>query len=149
MSEDISGFGLRVLIVATESFPVGFELTQFADDADPLDLPEVQLGDSAMGLNGDLVTWSTASPIPMNINLIPDSDDERNMAALAELNRVGKGKKAVLDEITATVIYPNNPIPVVLTGGKLVASLGGTSIASSGRKKSKSYNFVFENKVGI
>ena len=149
MSEDISGFGLRVLIVATESFPVGFELTQFADDADPLDLPEVQLGDSAMGLNGDLVTWSTASPIPMNINLIPDSDDERNMAALAELNRVGKGKKAVLDEITATVIYPNNPIHVVLNGGKLVASLGGTSIASSGRKKSKSYNFVFENKVGI
>jgi len=34
---DISVFGIRVQLVASETFPAGISLTQFADDADPFD----------------------------------------------------------------------------------------------------------------
>ena len=33
---DISGFGTEVLLVAKSTFPVGFNITQFADDTDPV-----------------------------------------------------------------------------------------------------------------
>lgn len=75
--EDISGVGLRVTIVASNTFPSGITITQFADDADPFDVPSMQLADKAMGLNGDLITWSKASPLTPTINVIPGSEDDK------------------------------------------------------------------------
>lgn len=146
MSNDISGFGIKVQIVASSTFPAGFTVTQFADDADPVDIPSQQLADKTMGLNGDLITWSKANPILANLNVIPGSDDDRNLGVLAEANRVGKGKMGARDAITMTVIYPDGK---TWTGsnGVITDAPMGNSVASAGRQKSKAYNFAFENKV--
>ena len=53
MSEDISGQGLEINLVASKVFPGGLIINQFADDADPLDFSSIQIADDAMGLNGD------------------------------------------------------------------------------------------------
>lgn len=143
---DISGFGLKLQVVASVTFPAGITLTQFADDADPFDVPSQQLADKAMGLNGDLIGWSKASPITATINLIPGSDDDRNMSILAEANRVGKGKVGARDAITITAIYPSGKV-MTLSGGIITDAPSGDSVASSGRQKSKAYIFAFENKV--
>jgi len=145
---DISSIGLKVRIVGSLTFPVGFEVTQFADDSDPFDLPDIQIADKAMGVNGDLVTWSTAVPIEVSIAVIPDSDDDRNLGILAELNRVGRGKLPVKDSITMIRSFPDER-PLILTNGKIVSMPPASSSSSAGRKKSKVYKFVFENKVGI
>lgn len=141
---DISGFGLKVRVVASETFPSGFDVTQFADDADPFDLPSMQIRDKAMGLNGDLVTWSKANPIPATLALIPGSDDDKNMAVLFEANRVGKGKQGARDVITLTAIYPNGE---VWTGsqGVITDGMPGRGVASAGRLKTNAYQFAFEN----
>ncbi len=148
---DISGFGLEVLVVATETFPVGFRVTQFSDDADAFNVEDLQMGEGAMGLNGDLVTWSTPNPIRVTISVIPDSDDDINLALLAEANRSGKGKRAVLDTITMTKTVPGAPgdVPVVLTNGKMVQAPPTSGVQQGGRKATKNYVFIFENKVGI
>lgn len=148
---DISGFGLEVLIVAVETFPVGFVVTQFSDDADAFNVEDLQVGEGAMGLNGDLVTWSTPNPIRVTISVIPDGEDDINLALLAEANRTGKGKRAVLDKITMTKTVPGAPgdVPVILTNGKLVQAAPTSSVQQGGRKASKNYVFIFENKVGI
>ena len=39
MALDVSGFGLVVNLIASNTFPAGLVLTQFAADTDPLDLP--------------------------------------------------------------------------------------------------------------
>lgn len=142
--QDISVFGLRVNLIASETFPSGIVLTQFADDADPFDSPSVQIRDKAMGANGDLITWGKANPIPLTINLIPGSDDDVNMGVLLESNRVAKGKLGARDIITINVLYPDgssrNFAQGVITDGILA-----DSAASSGRLKSKPYSFAFEN----
>lgn len=144
MTQDISGFGLRITIAASNTFPSGFSVTQFADDGDPLDMPSLQLADKAMGLNGNMATWSKANPIPMTINVMPGTDDDRNLQVLASANRAAAGRRPARDLITATVVYPDGTT-FRLMRGKITDSPFGNSVASAGRFKSKPYVFAFED----
>ncbi len=143
MANDVSGFGLRLRITASRTFPAGFTVTRFADDADPFDLPSIQIADKAMGLNGDLVTWSKANPINTTVNVIPGSEDDRNLAVLLEANRVGRGKSGARDQITMTGTYPDGR-SITLSAGVITDGMPGNSVASAGRLKSKAYQFAFE-----
>jgi len=140
---DVSGFGLRIRLTASATFPAGITLSQFADDADPFDLPSIQVRDTAMGLNGDLIAWSKANPIKPTINIIPASDDDRNLAVLLEANRTGKGKFGARDTITMTATYPDGRT-ITLSQGVITDGMPGQSVASAGRLKSKAYVFAFE-----
>ena len=146
MAVDISGFGVEARVVASTTFPTGFEITEFADDADPIDIPSQQISDTAMTLNGDLLSWSTANPIPATINVIPGSEDDLNLAVLLEANRVGMGKTSARDTVTLVVSTPDNRT-LTLTNGKITDGPVSNGVASSGRFKSKAYQFRFENKA--
>ncbi len=142
--QNISGYGLRVTLLASVTFPLGLNVTEFADDSDPLDVPSLQIADSAMGLNGDLIIWSKANPIKLTLDVIPSSFDDVNLGILLDANRVGKGKTSTRDLITMNLFYPNGSF-VTLINGAITDGLPVTSVASAGRQKSKSYNFTFEN----
>lgn len=146
MTTDISGFGVGVTVVADITFPTGIQITQFSDDADALDFASIKIADVAMGLNGDLLSWSKANPLPLTMNVVPNSQDDRNLGILAENNRVGKGKLSIHDTITLVVIYPDGGT-ITFIGGKITDAMFGQSISSAGRMKSKPYIFNFENKV--
>lgn len=142
--QDISGFGLIVGLVASVTFPAGITITQFSDDADPVDISSIQIADKAMGLNGDLLTWARAVPVPCTLNVIPNSNDDLNLSILAENNRVGRGKTSNRDVITITITYPDGST-VFLDPGVMTDAMFGKSIASAGRMKTKPYLFTFEN----
>jgi hypothetical protein len=146
MSQDISGTGTVVVLKASTTFPNGLSISQFSDDSDPLDLASLQIADTAMGLNGDLLIWSKANPISLTLNVVPQSADDVNLQILGDANRVGAGKVSAKDQITATVVLPDGSI-VVLNKGVLKNYMPGNSIASSQRLKTKSYVFEFESKI--
>lgn len=141
---DISVFGVRVQVVASQTFPAGISITQFADDADPFDAPSMQIRDKAMGVNGDLITWSKANPIALTLNVVPNSEDDKNLAVLFEANRVGKGKQGARDVVSITAIYPDGKT-ASFTQGVITDGMPANSAQSSGRLKSKNYAFAFEN----
>jgi hypothetical protein len=141
---DISVFGLRVQLQASQTFPSGISLTQFADDADPFDAPTMQIRDKAMGVNGDLITWAKATPISLSLSVVPNSEDDRNLAVLFEANRVGKGKQGARDVINVTAIYPDGRT-ASFTQGVITDGMPANSPSSAGRLKSKTYQFAFEN----
>ena len=144
MSFDISGFGLELTLKASNTFPSGIQLTQFADDADPFDSPSIQIMDKGMGLNGDLVVWSVATPTTITLAIVPNSEDDRNLEILLENNRVKKGSAFSRDSIDITAKYPDGKV-VSLTGGAITDGIPLNSAASAGRMKSKTYAFVFES----
>lgn len=144
--KDISGTGLSIIVQASNTFPQGILCTSFPDDTDPLDFPEVTITEYGMGLNGDLVTWSSPQALPFSLSLIPGTAEEISMAFLLEANRVAKGKKSANDEITIVVNYPDGTIKT-LRPGRIVSGPSGNGIASGGRTKTPTYGFVFENKV--
>lgn len=143
---NISGYGIQVSIRATYTFPVAFSISQFADDVDPVDLPSVQIADKAMGVNGDLITWSKANPLLLNIGVVPSSSDDQNLSILFEANRPGRAKLNVQDTITATINLPDGSI-FILNNGIITDGMPGNSVASAGRYKSKVYSFAFENYI--
>ncbi len=147
MANDISGNGLILTLKASKTFPVGFVVSQFADDSDPFDVSEINVAESAMGVNGDLVVWSKAVPTNIKISLIPGSVDDINLSILLENNRVGKGKILRRDEITMVAVYPSGRM-VTLSKGVLVSGPPFPGVAGSGRMKSNSYAFTFENVTG-
>lgn len=142
--QNVSAKGLTVILNAFPSFPV-LTLTQWADDGDPLDLPELEIASNAMGVNGDLIVWSQPKPIEVKISVIPDSADDRNLAILFNNNRTAKNKFSTNDRITMTFFYPELSRPKILRNGFVKAYTPATGAASSGRKKTKTYSFVFEN----
>lgn len=144
--EDISGTGIEITLIAVPTFPAGLTLNAFADDTDPLDTPELQTADWGMGVNGDMVIWNTPKPIEVTIGMIPETEQAKNLDLLADANRPAKGKLTTKDFITMTVSYPDGTRKT-LTSGRLVAALPLTSVASASRYKSKTYRFVFENKL--
>lgn len=146
--QNISGFGLAESIIASKTFPAGLYGTQFADDTDPLDIPSIQIADTAMGLNGDLLTWSKPQPLKLTVSVVAGSATDVNLAILLEANRVGRGKIGARDVITMTVSYPSGAF-VTFTDGAITDGPPATSVASAGRLKSKSYSFAFENRIGI
>ncbi len=99
-----------------------------------------------MGLNGDMVSWSVAQVLQVTLNITPNSDDDRNLAILAEANRIAKGKRSVNDEITMSISYPSGESRT-LSGGVITDAMIGNSVSSAGRLKSKPYIFKFENQV--
>lgn len=144
--QDISGIGLKVNILATQTFPQGFEVTEFADDADPLSFPETQIADYGMGVNGDLVVWSRPVPLEVTLNVIPNTEADKNLTILLDMNRVAKGKVFVQDIVKLVATYPDGS-QKILTNGKIVAGQVSNSVQSAGRLQTRSYRFVFENKV--
>ena len=53
-------------------------LSQFADDADPLDLPATGYVKTGMDINGNLVSWSTPAPQTVTINVLAGSEEDQN-----------------------------------------------------------------------
>lgn len=145
---DISGFGLKVQMIASVTYPIGIVVTEFADDTDPFDLPSLQIADTAMGLNGDLISWSKANPIKVTLSVIANSISDDLLAILLEANRVGRGKTGARDIITMTGIYPSGSF-ITLSNGIITNGMPGNGVASAGRLKTKTYEFAFENKIGV
>lgn len=148
MSQDVSAFGFTLNLIASNTFPNGFPLSQFADDADPFDFPSTDIVDVAMGVNGDLITWSKASPMKTTVSVIAGSEDDINLSILLEANRVGAGKTSARDVMTLTAVYPSGNT-LSLTNGVMTKGPSGASIASAGRIKTKTFEFAWENRTGV
>jgi tail fiber protein gp32 len=147
MTIDVSGFGSLINIVATNTFPAGFVVTQFSDDADAFDVEAIDIAAGTMGVNGDLIKAAKASPLPFTVAVIPGGADDVNLSILFEANRVGQGKFSAQDIINATIIYPNGTTRI-LSGGFCLNFMPGISVAGSGRQKTKPFKFMFAQSTG-
>lgn len=148
MPQDVSGFGAVINIIADNTFPAGFVVTEFSNDVDPFDMAAVKIADVAMGVNGDLIKWAKAVPLTMVLSVIPGSADDVNLQILADANRVAQGKVSASDTITATVYYPDGS-SVQYAPGSITDAAFGKSLSGEGRLKTKVYSFAFKTKVGF
>lgn len=146
MSERIATTGLELLVHTPITFPIGFTITEFADDGDSLTGDPIQIGESAKNVNGTKVDWSTPAIITKTINLIPASQDDQNMALIFDSNRVSVNKAITGESMTWILTYPNGSV-ITFTGGSVNTYDFGLDALQTGRLKSKSYSVDFENAV--
>ncbi len=141
---DLSTTGLALRVVASNTFPNGFTVTAFSSDSDPWDSPSLDISSTEMDLNGNLNAWQTPVPLTRTIGMTPGTEDERNMRALFEANRVGKDKRSARDRITIVATWPDGSTET-LSNGVIVSGPSGKSTTQAARMKSVSYGFAFES----
>jgi hypothetical protein len=141
--QNISAFGLSIQIFASTTYPNGITVREFGDDADPLDIPDLTIGDSGMGTNGDMVVWSRPEGIEIGISVIPGSADDINLSQIHEANRVAKGKVSARDTIQSVINYPSGGVGRMINGIMITGQVL-PAVASSGRLKTRTYKFRFE-----
>lgn len=139
---DISGSGVSVRLAAGLVFPQGFQVEEYADDIDPIDHDEWVVGDDGVGLNGNYLFWVVKSPFRVTFSVEPDSSTDINFKTLLQSYRNGNS-----GIITMTVQYINQ-LPITYSDGSVISGAPATSVASSQRKKSKSYVLGFSKVSG-
>lgn len=142
--QDISATGFTLVLKASQTFPNGFTISEVADDADPFDIPAVEIASTAMNVNGDLVTWSSPQPMNATVNVIPASEADKNLSILWDANRAARGKRHARDIITLVASYPDGSTKT-FSEGKMTSGMPGGSVASGGRIKSNAYVFAFQD----
>ncbi len=141
---DVSAIGLGITLKASTTFPGGFQLTQFADDADPVDFPAATLAETAMDVNGNLISWSTPTPQDITVSVLPGSEEDENLQVLLQANRAAKGRRPARDVITMVVSYGDGS-STTCREGRIIGGPAAKSAASAGRLKSHSYQFAFQD----
>lgn len=141
----ISGFDASLRIVASVTFPGGFTVTNWADDADAIEVAVKDIAEGAMGAGGDMVVWNVPKVIEMTINVIPDSQSDKNLQLLAQANTAVANKLLAKDVITATYVNQNDGMIQTFSNGAMTKAAPANSVAQSSRLKSKQYAFIFES----
>lgn len=143
---DISATGTKVFLSASNTFPAGIWITAFADDKDAVSVETQNVSDTAMGPNGDMVSWGTPNPVSLKLGVIAASEDNENLALLLNANRVAKNKAAAKDLITAVIHYPDGK-KVTCENGVIKDGPVMSTAASSARLNGNEYTFHFENVI--
>ena len=141
---DVSATGFSLHLRASVKFPSGFQLTVFADDADPFDLPVVTAAEVASDINGNMISWSTPTPQQIVINVLPGGEEDENLSILLEANIAKRGRRHAADVITLVGTYADGSTTVG-RNGKILSGSRGKSVASAGRLKTKTYTFAFQD----
>ena len=150
MSIDISGRGVILTLIASQSAPGGFLITEFPEDVDPYESEAIEIAETAKGLNGTLISWSRAVNIPIKINVIPGSDSDRTLKIIGDNNFPSAdnlGRPIVKDVMTLVLTHPDG-LQEVLQEGKMTKYSPVIGTSGSGRRKSQSYEFMFESRGG-
>jgi hypothetical protein len=135
------------LVLAIQSFPMGFNIKSLADDVDPLVVEETEPVGFEMLHDGSLFSYDKAAPIKVSITVIPGSDEDINCKILLQ-SKKGSVKLIPLSDSTSMVItYPDGG-RVILSGGTIVRGQMADSIMMTGRKKGNTYTFVFGSFAG-
>lgn len=146
MINDISVLGTKAFVTASVTFPAGFEVTTLPADSDGIDIPETQIANAEMGVNGDLIGYRTAVTSTVVLSVVPNSDDDNNLQILLNQNRAAKGKVSQQDVITIVITYPNGTTNT-FSNGIIVSGELGYSVTSQGKLRTKRYSFMFEQFV--
>lgn len=139
---NIAGFGTTIWMVAKTTFPVGFLINNLADDADPVDFSEIEIGEQVKGVNGDTANFSKPVLIPVNVAVLPTSASDNILNLLLQANVVNKNKAVNNDDITAVVTYANGRV-TTLTDGIITGGVPSPGVSNAGRQKTMTYKFSF------
>lgn len=140
---DVSSTGTTATLIASKTFPIGVQLTQFADKGELFKLGDAEVAKFAQTPNGAMVYYNVASThTNIDISLIPTSDEDVALFTLNSANQSGVGKKAAGDIITIVIDYPK--FKVVHSNGKLLKAPQGYTAGSDGQLAANTYSFVFE-----
>lgn len=155
---DISMAG-AVVTIEMDGLPKGFTISEFAEDSDPISIPDLEVRKGGMNLNGKLISWASPNPVSVSFSIIPGSQSDLTLCAAlraAHIGGVGNNiGNAYVKSLTITVpLVSDENSDTSFAGRKSKSwtfingyiSSGSPAQGSNGegRASTKTYTFVFE-----
>lgn len=135
-------------------------ITEFAEDADPISISELEVRKGGMNLNGNLVTWAAPNPITVSISLIPGSRSDNVLANFIRACHLGGKSNNIGDAFISsmTIAVPSSVgnskggLAVskkskkwVFSNGYITSGAVAQGSNSDGKATTKTYTFTFES----
>lgn len=140
--------GLYAYMIASKTMPVGFKISQFADDADSIQIHEAQTGEARLDLNGRIVSYAAAVPLTVTFAVIANSAEDQILAVIYNANRAAVTSKLAHDSINVVINFPNGGIRT-LVKGRIISGVASSSAAADGRMPGNIYTFAFGDQYSL
>ena len=156
---DISYAGAKIYLWTRTGKKVG-PITEFSDEGSPVEIPDIDIADGNMNLNGILVTWTKAQAAEFSLTLIPNSQSEKILATWLSAHAIG-GRGAIpeafIDQLQLIIpanvnvsgTSSKNSLIYTFKNGRMRRGAPATGTNSEGKMNAKTYNFIFEQVMSV
>lgn len=156
---DISYAGAKIYLSTRAGDSVG-PITEFSDEGSPVEIPDIDIADGNMNLNGILVTWTKAQAAEFSLTLIPNSQSEKILATWLSAHAIG-GRGAIpeafIDQLQLVIpanvnvsgTSSKNSLIYTFKNGRMRRGAPATGTNSEGKMNAKTYNFIFEQVMSV
>jgi len=141
---DVSALGFKILVQDSKIFPQGFSITRTADGSDLFAFSDLTIGEASMDANGNMVYATTPNPTEFTINLLPTSEEDKNMSLLFEAHKPKTQRARMGGKITIMVQYSDGS-STIANNCKFISGSPKKSITSPSRYTNKVYTFACES----
>lgn len=126
----------------------GRTISQFMDDANPVEFPDMEVTNIGMNFNGKMIRNAKAAACMMSLTVIPSSPDDVFLHGLLMKYHVQDGKNNAAQwetSLTASISVGGNRAKKTwsFSGGTFVSGPGGPSASGDGKMQGRTYTFAF------
>lgn len=144
--QEVSANGVKLMLFASVSYPVGVEIATFNPGDDPISADDLTIAETEMGVNGNMIVYRTPYAYNMVFNITPMTEVDQILENIANADRIASGKLSAKNILTLQVIYPQGRILTYIDGA-LTGIPGGFSSSGNGRINGRRYAMTFRNMV--
>ena len=139
--KDVSFAGSTVTVA-------GHQITDFMDDANPVEFQDVEVSGVGVNCNGSMIRYAKPNVIMMSVTVIPGSGDDNFLYDLWSRYRVkGEYDSQWGEHLTASVDIQNGGLSRSYSDGTMVSGPGGPSSNGEGKMTGRTYTFAFVTTV--
>lgn len=123
----------------------GITVTDFMDDANPVEFQDVEVSSVGVNCNGSMIRNAKPNVIMMSVTVIPGSANDTAFYNLWKLYRVqGKWEKKWEEGLQASItIGGGDNAKLSFSNGTMVSGPGGPSSNGEGKMTGRTYTFAF------
>ena len=134
---DVSFAGSSITIAGTT-------ITDFMDDANPVEFQDVEVSSVGVNCNGSMIRNAKPNVVMMSVTVIPGSPSDNHLYELWKTYRVqGSYSDAWKTPLTASVNIQNGGLSRSYSNGTMVSGPGGPSSNGEGKMTGRTYTFAF------
>ena len=139
------GFQILDVSFAGSTVKIGdITITNFMDDANPVEFQDVEVSTVGVNCNGSMIRNAKPNTVMMSVTVIPGSDEDRLLYDLWKEFRVQGGWNRKWEEgLTASVTTGSGRIARAFSNGTMVSGPGGPSSNGEGKLQGRTYTFAF------
>lgn len=135
--KDVSFAGSSVTVA-------GITVTDFMDDANPVEFQDVEVSSVGVNCNGSMIRNAKPNVIMMSLTVIPGSESDNKLYNLWKKYRVQGNFNTQWEEgLSASVSIGSGRGSRSFSNGTMVSGPGGPSSNGEGKMTGRTYTFAF------